>query len=467
MKEFTLQRIKELVSAHTGVSLCERDDEALKKMIHERLRLLKLSTPEEYCQLLDSGADHRREQEQLSILLTTGETYFFRDKGQFALLRETILPELIERRKAERALRIWSAACASGEEAYSLAMLLNELLPQQADWNLFILGTDINAESIEKARRGFYSPWSFRMIEVGLQQKHFRPHKDAWQLDARIRGMVQFRVGNLLTDKFPDAVSDLHDMDLILCRNMFIYFEPDAVARIAAKLADTLAQGGYLITGHGELHARLVKGLRARMFPESVAYQKISDFGLRSAELKPTTPIMDWGLARRLAVSPSTILRTGVANPNMTNVGVHASHQPAKSESAIQTPQSANETAWQYANLGNLDKAAQSCREAIKIDRFHAEPYHLLALIAQERGDLAEAKSLLKQAIYLDPAFIAAYLELGEIYARENDAPRARKMRANARDILKTLPAETPVAAMGASTAGEILLYLEKQNEVT
>ena len=461
MKEFILERIKKLVAMQTGVLLREHDDEALKKMMQERLRLLKLSTPEEYCQLLGSGADSQREQEQLAILLTTGETYFFRDKGQFALLKEKILPELIERRKAERSLRLWSAACATGEEAYSLAMLLDELLPQQADWNLLILGTDINSQAIKKARRGIYTPWSFRMVEAGLQQKYFRPHKDAWELDARIRGRVKFCSGNLLMDKFPDPASDLHDMDLILCRNTFIYFEPSVVARIAAKLADTLAQGGYLVTAHGELHAHQVKGLRTRMFPESVAYQKIVECGLRIADWKAPSP-------RVPVLIPQSAIPIPQLNTPQSAIPIPQLNTP---QSAIpipqlNVPQSNIESAWTQANLGDLDGAAQSCREAIKIDSFHAEPYHLLALIAQERGDVAEARNLLKQVIYLDPAFIAAYLELGEIYAREGDTLRAQKMRAAAHGILKTLSSDTPVAALGGSTAGEILLYLEKQNGV-
>ena len=450
MKEVILERIKKLVATHTGVLLREHDDEALKKIIQERLRLLKLPTPEEYCQLLSSGEDSLQEQEQLAILLTTGETYFFRDKGQFALLRDNILPELIERQKAERSLRLWSAACSTGEETYSLAMLLDELLPQHEDWNILILGTDINTQATEKARRGIYTQWSFRMVDTGLQQKYFRPLKDAWQLDTHIRGMVQFHTCNLLMDKFPDPASDLHDMDLILCRNTFIYFEPDAVARIAAKLADTLAEGGYLVTGHGELHAHQAMGLRTRMFPESVAYQKIADFGMRIAE----RPNADCGF--------KTHHRAHSAIRNQQSaIECSAIRIPQ-----LNVPQSNMESAWQYANLGELDQAAKSCAEEIRNFPNNVEPYYLLALIAQERGDTEEAKNLLKQVIYLDPAFIAAYLELGEIYAREGDTLRAQKMRAAAHGILKALPTDAPVAAMGAPTAGEILLYLEKQSGV-
>ena len=460
MKKNTPEYLKRLILEKTGLWLREQDDKNLLAAIAERMALHHLSSHDDYYRLLltDDEAS-RKEFEHISICLTTGETYFFRDDGQFALLRDKILPELIEHRKAERSLRIWSAACATGEEAYSLAMLLDELLPQQAGWNLLIIGTDINTQAINKAQNGIYPQWSFRMAGTGLQQKYFRPHKDAWELSKRIRGMVKFCSGNLLMDKFPIQESDLHDMDLILCRNAFIYFEPTAVSRIAAKLADTLAKGGYLITGHGELHAHQVEGLRTRMFQESVAYQKsaehsIADCGMRISELKPES-------AEGLFLNPHSALPIPQLNTPQSAVPHSEFRTP---QSTI--PQSLMVFAWQHANLGELDKAAQSCSEEIKISPLNAEPYYLLALIAQERGNLVEAKKLLKQAIYLDHTFIAAYLELGEIYKRENDAPRAQKMRDTARGLLKILPADTPVAALGASTAGEILFYLEKQKGV-
>ena len=147
----------------------------------------------------------------------SGETYFFRDQGQFDLLRLRLLPELIERRRGARILRLWSAGCASGEEAYSLAMLVDMLLPEHHSWDIFILGSDIDQTALAKARRGRYGQWSFRVAPPALQQRYFQHMGDEWALDERIRHMVTFRAVDLIDEPFP--AGELCNMDLILCRN--------------------------------------------------------------------------------------------------------------------------------------------------------------------------------------------------------------------------------------------------------
>lgn len=417
----------------------EQDDALLRKVVAERVRALNLSGAEQYCQLLGLDADIRRERKELTSLLTTGETYFFRDCGQHALLQDRILPELLERRKAERALRIWCAACSSGEEAYSLAILLDELMADQSQWNILILGTDINHSAIEKARQGIYTEWSFRGMSGERRQHYFHPHKNTWVLDDAIRNRVTFRPCDLMADGFPDYAG----MDLILCRNAFIYMVPHVVSRIADKFTETLAEGGILITGHGELYAHHLGKLRARVFPESIVYQKVSaPFFLPApaprAEIQHVAP-----------EKPATVLPT----IQKTN----AAADPAKKTTVSEMQQ-----AWQYANQGHRGRAAKSCGEMVAKHPLVAEPHYLLALLAQERGDFAEAKELLKKVIYLDHSFIAAYLDLGDLYAREGDDARARKMRATARDLLKVLPDDDPVKLYGASTVNSVLLYVEQ-----
>ena len=138
------------------------------------MKALKLAAPEDYYLLLQSdSAESRSEWRQLIINLTNSESYFFRDKGQLALLQNRILPELIERNKVQRTLRIWSAGCSTGEEPYTLAMLVDQLLPRQIGWNVFILGTDINENSLAIARRAAYTSWSFRMVDPGLRTRYF------------------------------------------------------------------------------------------------------------------------------------------------------------------------------------------------------------------------------------------------------------------------------------------------------
>lgn len=450
MEEALLKRTRNLIASRIGLLVREQDDALLAKVIAERVRALNLSGAEQYCQFLGSGADTRHEREVLAILLTTGETYFFRDSGLHALLQDSILPELLERRKEERALRIWCAACSSGEEAYSLAILLDELMAGQSQWNIFILGTDINPGAIEKARQGIYTEWSFRGMSGERQQRYFHRNKNTWMLDDVIRGRVTFRPGDLVADEFPDYASDQYGMDLILCRNMFIYMEPHVVSRVTDKFTETLTEGGILVTGHGELYAHHLGKLRARVFPESIVYQKTAaPFCLPAREPFVETPPPS--PKKTAAISPAIRKNNAVVSPPLQ----------AAAEICKEMAGSEMHQAWLYANQGQRDRAAKSCSEMIAKNPLVAEPHYLLALLAQERGDFAEAKDLLKKAIYLDHSFIAAYLDLGDLYAREGDNIRAGKMRATARDLLKSMPGDAQVKLYGASTVNAVLQYVE------
>jgi chemotaxis protein methyltransferase CheR len=441
MEEDRLKQARDLIADRIGLLVQDHDDAQLRKVIVVRLKALELPNIDAYCRFLLSDEDMRREREVLAVLLTTGETYFFRDGGQHALLQDRLLPELLERRKEERALRIWCAACSSGEEAYSLAILLDELLADQSHWKILILGTDINPGAIEKARRGIYTDWSFRGMSGERRQRYFHQHKNAWALDERIRARVTFRQGDLVADEFPNP-DDLHDFDLILCRNTFIYMTAGAVSGIVAKFADTLVDGGILITGHGELHAHGLGKLQTRVFPESIVYQKL------------TVP------APLPAPDPTAGMRRQA--PKMGHAALPAMHSAnAAASKSGETLVSAMQRAWQFANQGQWDRAEKLCRGMIAKNALLAEPHYLLALLAQERGDFADAKDLLKKALYLDPTFVAAYLDLGDLYAREDDGVRARKMHETARDLLRALPGDEQAKFYGGSTVDALLRYVE------
>lgn len=447
MEEALLKKTRNLIASRIGLLVREQDDAMLHRVVAERVRVLNLSGAEQYCQFLETDAGVRHEREELVIPFTTGETYFFRDSGLHALLRDGILPELIEHRKQAHALRIWCAACATGEEAYSLAILLDELLADQLQWNIFILGSDINRHAIEKARRGIYTEWSFRGMSCERRQRYFQRHKNTWVLDESIRSRVTFQTGDLVADVFPDHGAQLYDMDLILCRNAFIYMDHDMVSHIVDKFTETLTDGGILIAGHGELYAHHLGGLHARVFPEAIVYQRVASpiFTQSTAALVKTDvpvklPVVFPSERKALAASP--------VSPQQ-QVAVEAGQV---SEMLL---------VWKLANQGQREMAAKSCSEMIARNPLGAEPYYLMALLAQERGDFAQARDLLKKVIYLDHSFIAAYLDLGDLYAREGDSVRAVKMRTTARDLLKRLPADQQVKLYGAATVDKVLEYVE------
>lgn len=265
------QSLTQQILSRTGLEIRERDYKALSEKIYIRMRSLRLKSAEAYYQLLTASTlSSYEEWEQLMLLLTNNESYFFRDKEQFALLRNRILPELIERNRSSKTLYICSAGCSSGEEPYSLAILLQELIDDLDQWNLKILGIDINQDALKKAQKGIYSSWSFRSVDQEIKQRYFKLIDDRYHLDQQIRKMVTFQPVNLVERK----LLCLNEIDLILCRNVFIYFGGNAIESVLNTFSQALKPQGYLITGHAELSGQNLSAFDIKVFPESLVYQR-------------------------------------------------------------------------------------------------------------------------------------------------------------------------------------------------
>lgn len=368
-----------------------------------------------------------------------GETYFFRDQGQSDLLRLRLLPELIERRRNAKTLRLWSAGCASGEEAYSLAMLVDMLLPERGGWDIFILGSDVNPAALAKARDGRYGPWSFRMAPSMLQQRYFRRMGEEWELDERIRRMVSFHAGDLIGEPFP--AGELRDMDLILCRNVFIYFEAQAVNAVAEKLACTLREGGYLMTGHTELMGHRIRNLQSRLFVEGVVYRR-------------TAPGMPLPAAVPAAIPPAS---RSAPRPAV------AQRVPGVPPAAAPGAEDLLATAREFADRGEYDRAEQACRQALSAAPLAPRPHFLLAQLAQIRGEFERAAELLDKTLYLDPGCVAAYLEMAALCERTENLPRAQSLRRAALDVVRTLPGDVVVEPY-ETTAAELAQWLAQSS---
>lgn len=278
LNEGLRQAFIQLIARYTGLEIRERDKAALSEKIFLRIKSLKLKAPEDYYQLLNSSNPKSYlEWQNFVVTLTNIESYFFRDQEQFLLLRNHIIPELIQRKQSSKTIRICSAGCSSGEEPYSLAILLKELLPDLEQWNVMILGVDINQDVLKKAEQGVYRPWSFRRVDADIVQRYFRVIDNEYYLNDSIKEMVKFQTVNLAREVFPNFNLELKELDLIICRNVFIYFELSAIAMVLDKFYKALQPLGYLITGHAELYGQNLSQFQTRVFPESVIYQRTAD----------------------------------------------------------------------------------------------------------------------------------------------------------------------------------------------
>ena len=214
--------------------------------------------------------------ETLASHLTVGETYFFRDRKLFEILEGSILPALIEeRRKTGRQLRIWSAGCATGEEPYSIAILLGRMIRDIEDWNITLLATDINPLFLHRSLSGTYGEWSFRDVQPWIKKRYFRKTDlGTHEILPDIRKRVTFSYHNLAEDPYPSLVNNTNAMDIIFCRNVLMYFSKNRQKEVIGKFYRCLVDGGFLIVSPAEMSAPLFSPFASESFQEATLYRK-------------------------------------------------------------------------------------------------------------------------------------------------------------------------------------------------
>lgn len=240
------QFLQKLLKDRSGLDLSADKQYLVESRLLPIARKLSLPGISELTQKIKAGAEDIAR--QVVEAMTTNETFFFRDKIPFDHLRETILPTLLRERASRRALRIWSAACSTGQEPYSIAMCLKEYGVDLNSWRIEIIATDLSQGVLEKSKAGIFSQFEVqRGLPIQLLVKHFKQIGDMWQINADIRAMVQFKQLNLLQD-----ISHLGQFDVVFCRNVLIYFDQDTKSMIFKRLAKVTASDGYLMLGAAE-----------------------------------------------------------------------------------------------------------------------------------------------------------------------------------------------------------------------
>lgn len=467
-----------LISTRLGLNLQAQDRAELCAKLVRRMQAQQIAHPGLYYSLLSQNTPYsQQEWQELILLLTNVESYFFRDQGQFSLLRYRLLPELIQRNRPQKRLRIWSAGCSTGEEPYSLAIVLAELIPDLEQWDCQILGTDINAWALKQAREGIYPPWSLRGMGDRERAQYFRPLGQHYQLSPHLKRIVEFQWFNLAS-RTPAPVTAI---DLILCRNVFIYFSKSAIANAVQMFTEALRPPGYLVTGHAELYnLSLTPKLRNCLFSESLVYQR-TDTPIALPQPVPPQPI-----APPTPVRPPLVVPKPAAPPRRSTPTPSPAPMPdlavqlRNAQDAIAAKQTDRarvllqgilehdrqhfeahrHLAQLEANAGNHAIAKTLCEAALQIQPLSIAIYYLLVQIANETGHTEEAKRLLKTIIYLDPQAIAAHYELGLIYRHTGETQRAQKVHTTLRQLLRTLPPEQDLGEPLNLTVAELLSHL-------
>lgn len=265
-------QLRDLIHSHCGLYFDNDNRYLLEKRLAGRLQALNLPTFRDYFYYLRYDRGHEQEMSNIMDILTTNETYFFREAFQLKAFTEEIVPELVaaKARQGDRTLRIWSAGCSSGEEPYTIAMLLLET-PALRGWRVEIVGTDISQRVLQLARKGLYRASSFRATDDRSINRFFTRQEDGHQISDEVRGLVSFSQLNLFDQT---RLALLGKMDVIFCRNVIIYFDLAAKKRVIESFSRILVPGGFLLLGHSESLMNITTQFTLRHFVNDMVYQR-------------------------------------------------------------------------------------------------------------------------------------------------------------------------------------------------
>ena len=428
------RQLKEFVIAATGLAFYASRDDDLCLRLSARMNALQMEQCGDYLETLRRDALGPLELDKLTEQLTIGETYFFRHREAFDALRDTVLPELIRRNRAQRRLRIWSAGCSTGAEAYSLAILLKrDLAHLVGGWELTILGTDINREYLAAARHGRFERWAMRSMPDDILRNCFLADDASWRIKPEYRAITAFRYHNLARHPLPSLLNDLYAFDLILCRNVMIYFSGEIVRRIIDQSFNCLVAGGWLLVGHAENNQDWYR-----------AYQTIDAAGAvfyRKPEAAPAAPA-----APRRAVAPPGRTAASAAPPLRRFLPAAARRAAPGRDPAARKQQSAAAIAEirKLADQGRLESAAGRCRKLLERDENNPAAHFYQGLLWEQLDRAADAEAELRRAIALDGRYFVAYFYLGVVLEKQQrSAEAAASFRALCVALESLPPAET------------------------
>ncbi|MFA6334902.1 MAG: CheR family methyltransferase [Bacteroidales bacterium] len=442
-KPESLLTIAEIIRNTLGLNFSANRMADLEKGIQASAKELGIESDiDSICQWITTAKLTSKDIRIISSHLTIGETYFFREKTSLDLFVQIIIPELIlKRRDNTRHIRIWCAGCSSGEEPYSLAILIKENFPELANWNLSILATDINPKFIHKAISGEYSEWSFRETDPEIKQKYFTKKDHHWVISPTIKKMVEFSFINLSGDDYPSYLSNTENIDVILCRNVFIYLSQEKIPEVAGKIHKSLAGDGWLITSQVELNDDFFAIFGKYVYEKNYFYRKIPKISSDSSKLRVRRGSESKAAGTTIKKSVPVIQR--VVQPPADQIGMKLKEAKA------------------FADKGDYTKAIECINLIVSSGEADPDIYYLYATILYEQGKSNEATDALRKVLYLNPRHMFSHMMLGYILRQNGKNESAGRHYKNALEILNNWNEEDIVPGSGGMTKGRIRVMIE------
>jgi chemotaxis protein methyltransferase CheR len=433
--------LKNYVLQHTGLCYYADKDDDFAARLSRRFSTCGIEKCDAYLRLLGDPQTGKTEMDCLVGELTIGETYFFRQQEHFNLLRHTIIPNILERNRESRALRVWSAGCATGAEPYSISLLLQQEFGRQlAGWDVSILATDINVDFLAQAKAAAYPEWTLRDLPKDLRNRYFTRENSLWHLRPELSGNVIFQYHNLAGDV--ELPGSFEKFDLIACRNVIIYFSREGTMRVIERLHRSLSPGGWLLVGYAELNMGMFRTFETLSTIEATAYRKPLDNTQAVRAEIPWQPLVwkepgEMPDAKRQTREPDAepvLPATAPASPVLPTVD------------DVRT----------LADTGNWDVATRLAETLVESDSLNPATHFTSALIHEHQGSVQRARAEFLRAIYLDRNFALAHYHLGTSLLSTLELEPANRCFRNALEILTALPDDEPIQYGDSLTAGEL-----------
>ena len=477
-----LLRLRDLLEKKTGLYLPDEKLNRLEEAFKELHATVPTAAPREIMRSIEAGgSDGIASLDRLVAAIATNETYFFRTPGHFETLKDYLIPELVKKKKSQKpkTLRIWSAGCSTGEEPYSIAILLFEHFPELLlSWKIQILATDIDQEALRRAEQGIYRPWSFRGVPPELVKRYWRPLKgELRRVDDRVRSLVSFCPLNLESDSYPTPANGTTGLDIIVCRNVTIYFRTHTIKKVLRKFSDCLDEGGFLLTGAAEYSREIYRDFETRVFPDTVIYQKpLPKTPARSPSPLPLAwpaPLQRPSPAavkvRASSVPPQKqkssddplvkavdLISQGEVDPALLLLAAQAEKSPGDARVCFLLGQIA-------ADRQHLGEASYWLSRTIALDPLNLWAHYFMGLLWMEDGKMDEALAAMKRTVYIDPHFALGHFYLGKVHKAQGKPAQARRNFAVAKSLLGAASLSENLRGAEGITGQQLLMLVDRE----
>ncbi len=483
-KESTIQEISKRIGELFGLQYSEVQYDSLIKNLRNITAELKV--PFELEAVNDWLNHARLSPDELNTIakhLSVGETYFFREKSAIDFFKEKFVSDFIANNKSHKTtLNIWSAGCSSGEEPYTLAILLRELIPDIQNFSIRILATDININALNKAKSGKYTEWSFRETPESIKSKYFRAQNKHYQIKEEIKQMVSFEQLNLATFYQSESKTVEETFDIIFCRNVLMYFLPEVAKNITAYFYKALKPEAWLITSQVELIDEYYLNFKRQNLFNGIFYQKHTPIEAENTiidTIKTLTSQQRPGIklkpgkkpvirsARKTAkqvkvnktVKQTTEKTTGEQALALFNAGKYPDYI-AYCENDLHSIKNNEHLSFLYinalANTGQLQKAANIASDFVTNNTVNDNLLNLYATILMELKDWEKAKTVLTKSLYLNHEAVSTHFNLGIVYQKLGNQKQASKYFQNVLSILEKMNDDTLLPELDNITAGRL-----------